>query len=198
MVAVLNRPLATVTRSAMTSLESLSEGSLVILGVVLGLMMAFDIGGPLNKTAYTFAVAGVSGAAAMSADAAQLNVMAAVMLAGMTPPLALAVATRVRPRLFSSQERESGKAAAALGAVFITEGAIPFAAVDPVRVIPAIMAGSAVTGGLTMALDVTSQAPHGGVLVLFLVENLAGAALAVLAGITVTVLLVCAFKSRRA
>ena len=99
--------------------------------------------------------------------------MAAVMLAGMVPPLALALATVVRPGLFTMPERENGKAAWCMGASFITEGAIPFAAADPLRVIPSIMPGSAVTGGLAMALDVTLRAPHGGIFVLFAVGNIA-------------------------
>ena len=107
---------------------------------MLGLMMAFDMGGPLNKVAYTFAAAGV-GAAALAADAPELQIMAAVMLAGMVPPIALALATVVRPALFNAAERENGKAGWALGASFITEGAIPFAAADPLRVIPVDHAG---------------------------------------------------------
>ena len=127
-------------------------GAGILLGVVLGLMMAFDMGGPLNKTAYLFATTGLGAAATATGDAPQLKIMAAVMLAGMVPPLALALATVVRPRLFTEAERENGKAAWLLGASFITEGAIPFAAADPLRVIPSIMAGSAVTGGLAMAM----------------------------------------------
>ena len=152
-------------------LNSMSEDPAlaVLLGVILGLMMAFDMGGPLNKVAYAFATAGLGTAATASGDAPELKVMAAVMLAGMVPPLALALATVVRPGLFSVPERENGKAAWALGASFITEGAIPFAAADPLRVIPSIMLGSAVTGGLAMAIDVTLRAPHGGIFVLFAV-----------------------------
>ena len=115
--------------------------------MVLGLMMAFDMGGPLNKVAYSFAAAGVGVAASAAADDPRLKIMAAVMLAGMVPPIALALATVVRPNLFSLPERENGKAGWLLGASFITEGAIPFAAADPLRVIPSIMLGSAVTGG---------------------------------------------------
>ena len=125
-----------------------NSGTAILLGVVLGLMMAFDMGGPLNKVAYAFAVAGLGAAATASDDAPELKVMAAVMLAGMVPPLALALATVLRPSLFTVAERENGKAGWALGASFITEGAIPFAAADPLRVIPSIMLGSAVTGGL--------------------------------------------------
>ena len=131
-----------------------NSGLAILLGVVLGLMMAFDMGGPLNKVAYAFATAGLGAAATAAGDAPELKIMAAVMLAGMVPPLALALATVVRPGLFNAPERENGKAAWALGASFITEGAIPFAAADPLRVIPSIMLGSAVTGGLSMAMDV--------------------------------------------
>ena len=115
----------------------------------------------------------------------QLKVMAAVMLAGMVPPLALALATVLRPQLFTPGERENGKAAWLLGASFITEGAIPFAAADPLRVIPSIMLGSAVTGGLSMALNVTLRAPHGGIFVFFAVGNLLGFVIALAAGIAV-------------
>ena len=145
----------------------------IVLGVILGLMMAFDMGGPLNKTAYAFATTGLA-AAATATDAPELKVMAAVMLAGMVPPIALALATVVRPGLFTVPERENGKAGWLLGASFITEGAIPFAAADPLRVIPSIMLGSAVTGGLSQAFDVTLRAPHGGIFVLFAVDNVAG------------------------
>ena len=111
-------------------------------------MMAFDMGGPLNKVAYSFAAAGVGVAASAPASDPRLQIMAAVMLAGMVPPIALALATVVRPHLFNIPERENGKAGWLLGASFITEGAIPFAAADPLRVIPPIMLGSAVTGAL--------------------------------------------------
>src|SRR5919107_3384810 len=112
--------------------------------------------------------------------------MAAVMLAGMVPPLALALATVVRPRLFTPAEDENGKAGWALGLSFITEGAIPFAAADPLRVIPAIMLGSAVTGGVSQALDVTLRAPHGGIFVLFAVGNILGFLIALVAGVLVS------------
>ena len=115
-------------------------------------MMAFDMGGPLNKVAYTFAAAGRRRRGHGVGDAPELKIMAAVMLAGMVPPLALALATVVRPGLFTVPERENGKAAWRSAPRFITEGAIPFAAADPLRVIPSIMLGSAVTGGLSMAL----------------------------------------------
>jgi len=194
MVVVLARPLAGLMDALERGLTNLDGGSAIVLGVVLGLMMAFDMGGPLNKTAYAFATAGLGTAAAAAGSAPELRIMAAVMLAGMVPPLGLALATAVRPRLFTPVERENGKAAWLLGASFITEGAIPFAAADPVRVIPSIMAGSAVTGALSMAGDVTLRAPHGGVFVLFAVGNVVWFLLALLAGMLVTAASVSALK----
>ncbi len=122
----------------------------VLLGLILGLMMAFDLGGPVNKVAYSFAVAGL-GAGAV-ANQAPWQIMAAVMAAGMVPPLAMALATVLDRRLFTPAERENGKAAWLLGAAFISEGAIPFAAADPLRVIPASMLGAGVTGAMIMAI----------------------------------------------
>jgi PTS system fructose-specific IIC component len=152
------------------------------------------MGGPLNKTAYAFATTGL-GAAATATDAPELKVMAAVMLAGMVPPLALALATVIRPGLFTIPERENGKAAWAMGASFITEGAIPFAAADPLRVIPSIMAGSAVTGALSLGLDVSLRAPHGGIFVLFAVDGVLSFLIALVAGTLVAAALVIALKS---
>jgi PTS system fructose-specific IIC component len=170
------------------------SGAGIVLGIVLGLMMAFDMGGPLNKTAYLFATTGLAAAATATGDAPQLQIMAAVMLAGMVPPLALALATVVRPGLFTEPERENGKAAWALGASFITEGAIPFAAADPLRVIPSIMLGSAVTGALSMAAHVTLRAPHGGIFVLFAVGEVVWFLVALVAGVLVAALAVIVLK----
>lgn len=194
LIVVLGKPLAWLMQALSDGLSSMSAGSSIILGVILGLMMAFDMGGPLNKTAYAFATAGL-GAAATVTDAPELKVMAAVMLAGMVPPLALALATAVRPKLFTVPERENGKAAWLMGASFITEGAIPFAAADPLRIIPPIMVGSAVTGGLAMALDVTLRAPHGGIFVLFAVGNVVGFLISLVAGTLVASALVLLAKS---
>ncbi|WP_148614557.1 PTS fructose transporter subunit IIABC [Nocardioides rubriscoriae] len=195
MMIVLAKPLSALTDGLADGLNSLNGGSAVVLGVVLGLMMAFDMGGPLNKTAYVFATTGLSAAATATGDAPQLKIMAAVMLAGMVPPLAMALATVVRPALFNPAEKENGKAAWLLGASFITEGAIPFAAADPLRVIPSIMLGSAVTGGLAEALDVTLRAPHGGIFVLFAVGNILGFLVALLAGVAVATACVVTLKS---
>jgi PTS system fructose-specific IIC component len=195
MVVVLGRPLGWVMDELNSGLTSMAEGGAgIVLGVVLGLMMAFDMGGPLNKTAYLFATTGLS-AAATATDAPQLNIMAAVMLAGMVPPIALALATVLRPGLFTPIERENGKPAWLLGASFITEGALPFAASDPLRVIPSLMAGSAVTGGLAMALDVGLRAPHGGIFVLFAVDNKLWFLVSLAAGVLVSAACVIALKT---
>ncbi|MFC7361613.1 PTS fructose transporter subunit IIABC [Nocardioides astragali] len=194
MIVVLGRPIAWLMDQLADGLSSMSGGSAVLLGVILGLMMAFDMGGPLNKVAYSFAAAGVGGAA-LANDAPELRIMAAVMLAGMVPPIALALATVIRPGLFSIPERENGKAGWLLGASFITEGAIPFAAADPLRVIPSIMAGSAVTGGLAMAMDVSVRAPHGGIFVLFAVDGVLGYLIALVAGVVVGAAVVIVVKS---
>jgi PTS system fructose-specific IIC component len=147
---------------------------------VLGLMMCFDLGGPVNKAAYLFATAGLA-----SQTTANFRIMAAVMLTGMVPPLALALATAIRPKLFTEPEIENGRAAWLLGASFISEGAIPFAAADPLRVIPAVMAGGAVTGALSELLHVGLHAPHGGIFVLFAVDNKLGFLVALVAGTVV-------------
>ncbi|QIS41934.1 PTS transporter subunit EIIA [Clavibacter capsici] len=166
MVMVLGGPIAALTVGLNDFLSGLTGASAILLGVILGVMMCVDLGGPINKVAYSFAVAGL-GAGSIT-DQAPWAIMAAVMAAGMVPPLALALAsTVIDRRLFSPAERENGKAAWLLGAAFISEGAIPFAAVDPLRVIPASIVGGAVTGAMVMGLGVVSQAPHGGVFVLF-------------------------------
>ena len=185
MIVVLGKPIGKLIDSLNAGLTNMSGSNAIVLGMVLGLMMAFDMGGPLNKVAYSFAAAGVGVAAAAPANDPRLEIMAAVMLAGMVPPIALALATVVRPKLFSLPERENGKAGWALGASFITEGAIPFAAADPLRVIPSIMLGSAATGALSMALGVSVRAPHGGIFVLFAVHNILGYILALAVGVIV-------------
>lgn len=180
MFLLLGRPLAWVTSSLTRWLNGLSGTSVIVLGAILGLMMCFDLGGPVNKAAYAFATAGLN-----VADPASLRIMAAVMAAGMVPPLAMALASTVRPTLFTEPERENGRAAWLLGASFISEGAIPFAAADPLRVIPSMMAGGAVTGALIMAFDVTLKAPHGGIFVFFAIGNLVWFVLALAAGTVV-------------
>ncbi|MGF4044550.1 PTS fructose transporter subunit IIABC [Paenarthrobacter nitroguajacolicus] len=192
MFLVLGGPIAGLTAALNGWLTGMSGASAVVLGIILGLMMCFDLGGPVNKVAYAFAVAGLT---AGSADnQAPWLIMGTVMAAGMVPPLAMALATVLNKKLFTLNERENGKAAWLLGASFISEGAIPFAATDPLRVIPASMLGGALTGALCMATGVTSQAPHGGFFVFFAIGNLAMFVVAIVAGMVVSALAVIALK----
>jgi PTS system fructose-specific IIC component len=192
MYVVVGKPIAAATSGLTHWLNSLSGASALLLGALLGLMMAFDMGGPVNKAAYAFAVGGLTTGATAS-----LQIMAAVMAAGMVPPLALALASTVRKKLFTEAERENGRAAWLLGASFITEGAIPFAAADPFRVIPSIMLGSAVTGALSMAFGATLRAPHGGIFVLPLIGSPLLFLLALVAGTVVAAGSVIALKQVR-
>jgi fructose PTS system EIIBC or EIIC component len=189
MFLLIGRPLAWVNTSLTGWLNGLSGTSAVVLGIILGLMMCFDLGGPVNKAAYAFATAGLA-----AATTASFAIMAAVMAAGMVPPLAMALASAVRPGLFTEPERENGRAAWLLGASFISEGAIPFAAADPLRVIPSMMAGGAVTGALSMAFGVTCRAPHGGIFVLFAIDNKLGFLISLVAGTVVAAVCVVAAK----
>ncbi|MCU1434898.1 MAG: lactose transporter subunit, partial [Pseudarthrobacter sp.] len=192
MFLVLGGPIAGITNGLNAWLTGMTGVSAVLLGIILGLMMCFDLGGPVNKVAYAFAVAGLS--AGSIDNQAPWQIMGTVMAAGMVPPLAMALATVLDKKLFSLAERENGKAAWLLGASFISEGAIPFAAADPLRVIPASMVGGALTGALCMATGVTSQAPHGGIFVFFAIGNLAMFVVAILAGTVVSALAVVALK----
>ncbi|KIF00888.1 PTS lactose transporter subunit IIC [Streptomyces sp. RSD-27] len=196
MFVVVGSPIATAMNALTDWLNGLSGSHAVLLGALLGAMMAFDMGGPLNKVAYTFAARALT-AAGTAPDAGSLKVMAAVMAAGMTPPLGMALATVVRRGLFSPEERENGKAAWVLGASFITEGAIPFAAADPLRVIPAGIAGSMTAGGLVMAFGSTLRAPHGGIWVLPLIGSPLLYLIAIAAGTVVTTAVVVVLKGTR-
>nr|WP_304503091.1 MULTISPECIES: fructose-specific PTS transporter subunit EIIC [Myxococcaceae] len=158
MVYVVGAPAAWLMAAMTRFLQGLSGANAVLLGALLGAMMAVDMGGPVNKAAYAFSVGLLS--------SNTFTPMAAVMAAGMTPPLGIALATLVARSRFTRQEREAGKAAAVLGLAFITEGAIPFAAKDPLRVIPCLTAGAALTGALSMRAGVMLRAPHGGLFVL--------------------------------
>ncbi|GEO36003.1 hypothetical protein SAE02_01510 [Skermanella aerolata] len=189
MIYVVGTPIAAVLSALTGWLSGMTSANAVLLGLLLGGMMAVDMGGPVNKSAYTFAVG-------LLASEAYLP-MAAVMAAGMTPPLGLALATVIAKNRFTRDERDAGKAAAVLGLSFITEGAIPFAAKDPLRVIPPGIAGSAVAGGLSMLFGCMLRAPHGGVFVLGIpnaVTNVGLYALAIAAGTLVTTVLVIVMK----
>lgn len=189
LIYVFGTPVKAILDGLTAFLENMGQTNAVILGLILGGMMAVDMGGPVNKAAYTFAVG------LLASDV--FLPMAAVMAAGMTPPLGLALATLMAKRLFTEEERQAGKVASVLGISFITEGAIPFAAKDPLRVIPACIAGSAVTGGLSMLFGCTLRAPHGGIFVLAIPNAVAQGGLyvvAIAAGTLVTALVVTQLK----
>ncbi|MEU6552811.1 fructose-specific PTS transporter subunit EIIC [Streptomyces sp. NPDC046915] len=194
MFVVVGKPIASAQKGMTDWLGGLSGANALLLGALLGLMMCFDLGGPVNKVAYTFATAGI---AVSSPSDSAMKVMAAVMAAGMVPPLAMALATTVRGRLFTQTERENGKAAWVLGASFITEGAIPFAAADPLRVIPSAMVGGAVTGALSMTFGATLRAPHGGIFVVPLIGNAFLYLIAIAVGVCVSTAAVVVLKGMR-
>ncbi|MFE9597522.1 fructose-specific PTS transporter subunit EIIC [Streptomyces hokutonensis] len=194
MFVVIGKPIASAQKGMTDWLNGLSGSNAILLGALLGLMMCFDLGGPVNKVAYTFATAGI--AVSNPSDSA-MKIMAAVMAAGMVPPLAMALATTVRGKLFTETERENGKAAWVLGASFISEGAIPFAAADPLRVIPSSMVGGAITGALSMAFGATLRAPHGGIFVVPLIGSPFLYLIAIAVGMCVTTALVVVLKGMR-
>ncbi|MEH8026186.1 PTS fructose transporter subunit IIBC [Gallibacterium anatis] len=158
MIYIVGEPVAWVMNSMTEFLKGMQSGSAVVLGIILGAMMCFDMGGPVNKAAYTFGVG-------LLASASYLP-MAAVMAAGMVPALGMGIATFIARKKFNANELEGGKASFVLGLCFISEGAIPFAARDPMRVIPSCMIGGALTGALSMVFGVQLMAPHGGIFVL--------------------------------
>lgn len=189
MIYVIGDPVKSIMDGLTSWLQSIGSTNAILLGLILGAMMAFDMGGPLNKAAYTFSV----GLLASNV----FGPMAAVMAAGMTPPLGLWLATVIAPNKFTREERDAGKAASVLGLSFITEGAIPFAASDPLRVIPSIMVGSAVTGAMSMLFDATLRAPHGGIFVLAIpnaVGHVGWYAISIVVGTVLTAVLLAILK----
>ncbi|WP_273415659.1 PTS fructose transporter subunit IIABC [Corynebacterium appendicis] len=189
MFLLLGRPLGAIMTGLQGWLESMSGSSAVLLGVIIGLMMCFDLGGPVNKAAYLFGTAGLSA----GTDAAY-EIMAAVMISGMVPPIALSIATFLRAKLFTPAEQENGKSAWLLGLSFVSEGAIPFAAADPFRVIPSMMLGGAAAGATSMALGVGAKAPHGGIFVIFAYEPWWGLFIALAVGVVVATIAIIAAK----
>lgn len=187
---VINSPLTKVYTGLTSFLEGMGGTNQVLLGLILGAMMAFDMGGPVNKAAYTFGLATLA--------TGNYTIIATVMAAGMVPPLGMALATSLFKNRFTKQERDAGKTAYALGACFITEGVIPLAAADPARVIPSTMVGAAVTGALTMLFDIALRAPHGGIFVIGLVDGGVGKILlyilAIVVGSVVTAILAGVLK----
>ena len=185
MYYIIGTPIAAIMDLMASALENLNVVSAILLGIVMGLMTAFDMGGPFDKVAYTFSV----GLLAEGITAP----MAANMAAGMSPALGLAIASLVFKKRFTKPEQEAGKTAWLLGACFITEGAIPFAAADPLRVLPATIIGSAVAGALSMVFGCTLAAPHGGIFAIFIpgvVGNVFPYIIAILVGSLVTAVLV--------
>lgn len=156
-------PIGALNTMINNGLNSMSSASAILLGALLAGMMSVDMGGPVNKAAYVFGTASIA--------AGNYNVMAAVMVGGMVPPIAIALATLFFKNKFTTEEKKAGPTNFIMGLSFITEGAIPFAASDPLRVIPACVAGSAVAGALSMAFDCTLMAPHGGIFVFLTVGN---------------------------
>ncbi|MEK3994073.1 fructose-specific PTS transporter subunit EIIC [Psychrobacillus sp. FSL K6-2365] len=189
---LVNPELTNVYTGISSFLESLGGTNLVLVGLLLGGMMAIDMGGPVNKAAYTFGIAML--------DAQNFNFIATVMAAGMVPPLGVAISTTLFKNKFTKPEREAGKTAYVLGASFITEGVIPFAAADPARVIPASVAGAAVTGALVMLFDIGLRAPHGGIFVIGLVDggaaNILMYAIAILVGSFITAIILGLLKKK--
>ncbi|WP_424000416.1 PTS fructose transporter subunit IIC [Haloarcula salina] len=158
MLFVLGVPVALANEALTSFLQSMRGGQAIVVGLVLGGMMAFDMGGPVNKVSYVFATGLITEEIYAP--------MAAVMIGGMIPPIGLALSNFIAPHKYAAEMYENAKSGVVLGFSFITEGAIPYAAADPLRVIPAIVAGSAVGGGMSMALGVTMPAPHGGIFVI--------------------------------
>ncbi|MGN8246919.1 PTS fructose transporter subunit IIC [Cellulomonas soli] len=196
MIVLIGQPIASAMEGLTSWLNGLSGANLLLMGALLGAMMGFDLGGPINKVAYTFAVTGLA-TEGLAADAVQYQIMAAVMAAGMVAPLAMAFASTVRKNLFTHAEQENGKAAWLLGLSFISEGAIPFAAADPWRVIVSSVVGSSVTGALVMAVGSGLRAPHGGIWVAPLISNPFAFIGCVAVGMVVSGLLVIVLKSAR-
>ena len=194
MIYVIGEPVAAALAALTGWLKGMQTANAVVLGAIIGAMMAFDMGGPVNKAAYAVATGLLA-----SADNAVYGPMAAAMVAGMTPPLALALATKLFADRFTHDEREAGNAAFVLGISFITEGAIPFAAKDPFRVIPALMAGSALAGMISMGVGAELKVPHGGIFVLPIpnaVSHLGGYLVAMVAGTIVSAVLLRILKPK--
>jgi PTS system fructose-specific IIC component len=196
MIYVLGKPFTALNNFMSDWLNGLSGMNSIALGVILGAMMAVDMAGPIGKAAYFFGVASLT-----SLQPGQTSmVMAAVMATGMIPPLGMALASLIAKDKFSPEEREAGKTAWVLGLSFITEGAIPFAAADPLRVLPSVVLGSAVTGGLSMMFKCGLAVPHGGLFVLPIpgaVDNLLGYIIAIAAGTVVAALAVVVLKKKK-
>lgn len=185
-ILVINPPVGAINAWMAASLNSLGSGSKIFLGILLGGMMAVDMGGPVNKAAYVFGTASLANG--------QYEIMAAVMAGGMVPPLAIALCTTFFKNRFTESERESGLTNYIMGLSFITEGAIPFASADPVRVLPACIIGSATAGALSMAFNCALRAPHGGLFVVPVISNPFGYLTALAVGSVVGMIILAVLK----
>lgn len=180
-------PVFAMLNSALTNgLNSMGGSSKILLGCVLGGMMSIDMGGPFNKAAYVFGTAAISNG--------DYDIMAAVMIGGMVPPIAIALCTTFFKNRFTENERKSGIVNYIMGLCFITEGAIPFAAADPLHVLPPCIVGSAVAGGISMAMGCQLRAPHGGIFVFPVVDNVVGYIVALVAGALIAMVLLALLK----
>lgn len=188
MIYVVEPVMGAINTGLNSGLASMGGASKIVLGLVLGGMMAVDMGGPFNKAAYVFGTASIA--------AGNYDIMAAVMIGGMVPPCAIALATILFKNKFTKEERESGPVNFIMGLAFITEGAIPYAAADPLRVLPSCIAGSAVAGALSMAFGCTLMAPHGGIFVFPVVGHALMYVVALLAGIAVSTVLLGVLKKK--
>lgn len=186
MTYLVEPPIGALNTMINNGLNSMNGASVILLGALLGGMMSVDMGGPVNKAAYVFGTASIA--------AGNYNIMAAVMVGGMVPPIAIALATLFFKHKFSAEERKAGPTNFIMGLSFITEGAIPFAASDPLRVLPACILGSAVAGALSMAFGCTLMAPHGGIFVFLTVGNPLMYLIALAAGSAVACVLLGVFK----
>ena len=185
----INPAVGAINTAITTGLNSMGSASQILLGCLLGGMMAIDMGGPFNKAAYVFGTAAIASGG--------FNIMASVMIGGMVPPIAIALATTFFKNKFTAEERKAGVVNYIMGLCFITEGAIPFAASDPLRVIPSCVVGSAVAGGISMAMGCGLRAPHGGIFVFPVVENVGGYLLALVVGAVVGMVLLAILKKNK-
>lgn len=193
MIFALNPVVGTINTNITLFLENMSSGSKIVLGLLLGGMMAVDMGGPINKAAYVFG----TGTLAATANMGGSSAMAAVMAGGMVPPLAIALATTIFKNKYSKEEQEAGLSNYVMGLSFITEGAIPFAAAAPTRVIPPIIIGSSIAGALTMFYNIKIPAPHGGILVMFLSNNFLLYLVSIVVGSIIAAILLGLLKEKK-
>lgn len=186
---IINPPVSALNTGITNALNNMGESSRILLGAVLGGMMAFDMGGPLNKAAYVFGTASLANG--------QFEIMAAVMIGGMVPPLAIALCSTFFKKKFTKKERQSAVTNYVMGLSFITEGAIPFAAADPLRVIPSCVIGSATAGALSMFFGCALRAPHGGIFVLPVISNPLGYFISLVIGSVIGMIVLAILKKNK-